>query len=290
MIRIGIFGTDSSHSFGFARFFNVKGEKQHIPGAKVVAMFGVDATRNKEAAERGNVPTLVERPEDMLGMIDAAVIVFRRGSQHWNYAKMCIEAGLPTFIDKPFASSVADAEKIVALARRKRVPISSFSSGRFGGGMTAFKQSLQKIGDPRMAVLTQPGSTRDPFDGIFFYVVHGVEFMLEAFGNDVKSARGIDHDGTLVASVTYKNGLIVSLHEIGVGWPPFTAAAYGDKGVALFEADKPPDGFYITAKVFLRMFQTGEMPLPYDELTISTRVLVAIEKSMKSGGREVTIQ
>lgn len=290
MIRIGVLGTDNSHSIGFSRMFNVKGEKGHIRGGRVVAVFGLDEARTKEVAEKGRISTIVKRPKDMIGMIDAAIVDFRRGSQHYRYSKPLIEAGIPTFIDKPFASSTADAKKIVRLARKHRVPITNFSTVRFGKGMADFKRGIKKIGRVGAVVISGPGSTKDPYDGIFFYAVHQVELMLEAFGHRVKSARGIDHNGTLVASVLYKNGMIVTMHEINTGWPVFRAAAYGKEGEAHYDGSKAHDGFLLGAKVFTKMFKTGKMPFRYDDLTISTRVLVAIRKSMEAGGGEVAIR
>lgn len=290
MIRIGILGTDNSHSIGFSRMFNVKGEKEHIPGGKVVAVFGLDEERTKEVAEKGEIPTIVEKPTDMIGMIDAAIVDFRRGSQHWKYSKPLIEAGIPTFIDKPFASSTADANRIVKLAKEKKVPITTFSSVRFGDGMKDFKKQLKTIGRVGTVVIHGPGSTKDPYDGIFFYAVHQVELMLEAFGDDVKSARGWDHDGTLVAAVTYKSGLLATIHEIHTGWPTARAVACGEDGEAVYDGSKSHNGFFMKAKLFMKMFKTGEMPCPYDDLTISTRVLVAIQKSMEAGGKEVPIR
>jgi predicted dehydrogenase len=289
MIRIGIFGTDNSHSIGFSQFFNVERGARRIHGAKVVAIYGLDETRNREVAQKGNVPVIVSRPEEMLGLIDAAIVDFRHGSRHWKYARLCIEAGLPTFIDKPLAASVADAEKIVALARKRRVPVTSFSTLRFGRATEQFKRDVARIGKVRAAVITQPGSARDPYDGIFFYAVHGVELMLEVFGNNVVAARGVDHDGTLVASIRYRNGLVVTLHEIAAGWCPLTATAFGEKGVAHRAQDGRDDGFFVGAQKFTRMFRTGEMPLPLRDLPLSVRVLAAIEKSMRRGGAETRV-
>ena len=238
MIRIGIFGTDNSHSIGFSRFFNVKEEKNKVPGAKVVAVYGLEEKRTAEVAEKGQIPTIVKRPQDALKMIDAAIVDFRHGSRHWKYAKMCIQAGIPTFIDKPFASSVADAKKIIALAKKKRVPITTFSTIRFGTAMEEFKKQLKGIGKVKALVITAPGSSHDPYDGIFFYAVHQVELMLEAFGNKIESVRGMDYDGMLQATVVYKNGMIATLHEINTGWPRFMATAYGENGEAVYDGAK----------------------------------------------------
>jgi predicted dehydrogenase len=289
MIRIGIFGTDNSHSIGFSRFFNVERGARRIRGAKVVAIYGLDAARNREVAQKGNVPVICGNPSDMLGLIDAAIVDFRHGSRHWKYARLCIEAGLPTFIDKPLAASVGDAEKIVALAKRHRVPIASYSTLRFGRATEKFKRDLARIGRVRAAIIAQPGSARDPYDGIFFYAVHGIEFMLEVFGNNVVAARGFERGGNLVAAIRYRDGLVVSLHEIAAGWCPFTATAFGEKGVAQREQESGDDGFFIGARKFTKMFRTGKQPMSLRDLTVSVRILAAIEKSMRCGGRELGV-
>jgi predicted dehydrogenase len=290
VVRIGILGTDNSHSIGYSQFFNNKKGKDYIPGAKVVAIYGLEDKRNKEVAEKGMVPTIVKRPTDMIGMIDAAIVDFRKGSQHLKYAAPFIKAGIPTFIDKPFASSVADAKKIVALSKKHRTPITTFSSLRFGAGIERFKKDVAKLGRVRSVVMLGPGNARDQYDGIFFYAVHQVEFMLEVFGNNVVSARGVDHDGMLVASVLYKNGLVATMHEINVGWTPFKATATGEDGHAEYDYKASEDGFVVAARTALKMFRTGKMPYSYKDMIVSTRVLGAIDKSMKSGGREVPIR
>jgi predicted dehydrogenase len=290
MIRIGVFGTDNSHSITFSRLFNVKGEKNKVSGAKVVAVYGLEEKRTAEVAEKAQIPTIVKRPQDALKMIDGAIVDFRHGSRHWKYAKMCIEAGIPTFIDKPLASSVADAKKIVALAKRKHVPITTFSTIKLGSAMDEFKKQLKGIGKVKAMVITGPGNTRDQYDGIFFYAVHQVELMLEAFGNKIKSVRGMDYDGMLVATVTYRNGMVVTLHEINTGWMPFMATAYGEKGQAVYDGAKFEDGYVVGAKAFTKMFRTGKMPYPIKQLADSVKVLAAIRKSMDNNGKEVKVK
>jgi len=290
MIRIGVLGTDNSHSITFSKLFNVPGEKYHIAGAKVVAVYGLEDARNKEVAEKAQIPTIVRRPADMLGMIDGAIVDFRHGSRHLKYARPFIEAGIPTFIDKPFAATVADAKKMVALARRKHVPITSFSTVRFGPAMLKFKKAVKDIGKVRAIIISGPGNARDQYDGIFFYAVHQVELMLEVFGNAVKSARGLDRDGLLVGEVVYKNGMVATMHEINSGWAPFAATAFGAEGTASYDATKFDNGYFVGAKAFTEMFRTGKMPYSYNDILVSTRVLAAIQKSIDTGGKDVLIR
>ena len=73
---------------------------------------------------------LVDRPEDMIDKVDGILIESVDGSVHLERARPFLEAGVPTWIDKPFACSVRDAERIIALAAKKNVPLFSSSSLR----------------------------------------------------------------------------------------------------------------------------------------------------------------
>jgi predicted dehydrogenase len=289
VIRIGILGTDNSHSEAFSRLLNVKGEKPHVPGARVVALFGLDDKINRQRAEAGNVPTIVDRPRDMLGMVDAVIVDFRHGALHYKYAKPFIEAGIPTFIDKPMSISVAHAKAMVALARKKRVPITSFSTVRLGPPVENMKKAMKKIGRVRGGIVTGPGSSKSEYAGVFFYGVHCVELMLEAFGNRVASVRAADYDGSVIATVGYRNGAVVTLNIIDGARPPFDAIAFGAKGVARYDRPGSFGGYYYGMKKLLKLIWIGKPPIPYNDLILSVRILNAIQKSIDAGGKLIRI-
>ncbi len=290
MIRIGILGTDNSHSIAFSRLVNVKGEKHHIRGARVVAIHGLDEVRNKEVAEQGQVRTIVKRPRDMLGMVDAAIVDFRHGGLHYKYAAPFIQAGIPTFIDKPFSVSVAHARKMVALARRKRVPITSLSTVRLGPPVAKLKREMKKMGRLSAGVITGPGSSRSEYAGIFFYGVHVVELMLEVFGNQVTSVRAVDYEGTVIATVAYRTGVVVTLNIIAGARPPFSAVAYGAGGMAEYDRSQDFAGYYYGMKLFLKMVDTRKAPIAYNDMILSVRILNALQRSMQDGGRLVILR
>jgi len=290
MIKIGILGTDNSHSIAFSRLFNIKEEKNHIPGARVVAIYGLDEQRNHEVAEQGHVPTIVKRPADMVDMVDAAIVDFRHGDLHYKHARPFIEAKKPTFIDKPMSIKVAHARKLVELARKKRTPISSFSTIRLGPAVEKLKEAMKDIGKVRAGIITGPGSSQSEYAGVFFYGVHCVELMLEVFGNKVKSVRGADYDGSVIATVGYKDGSVVTLNIIDKAQVPFNATVFGAKGSAPYDREKGFAGYYYGMKLFLEMVKTGKAPIPYNDLVLSVRVLDAIQRSMNAGGREVVLR
>jgi predicted dehydrogenase len=60
-----------------------------------------------------------------------------------------LEMGKPTFINRPFAGSVADAEEIVRLARTYKAPLMSASSLEFGGEIEEIQAFAREKGPVR---------------------------------------------------------------------------------------------------------------------------------------------
>src|SRR5690349_7919943 len=139
MIRIGLVDFDTSHVEAFTQRFNHLdiAETEWVDGARVVAGCPGDSQIMPERIPgyteklRGYGIELVASPQDLLGKIDAVMIESQQGSRHLERARPFLEAGLPTFVDKPFAETVAQAEAMIALAQKHNAPLLSCSALRF---------------------------------------------------------------------------------------------------------------------------------------------------------------
>ncbi|MGH7658958.1 MAG: Gfo/Idh/MocA family protein, partial [Gemmatimonadales bacterium] len=65
---------------------------------------------------------LTARVEDLLGRVDAAIVATPARS-HAELGLQAVEAGIPVLVEKPFALTAADAEKLVEAADRTGVPV-----------------------------------------------------------------------------------------------------------------------------------------------------------------------
>ena len=106
MIRVGVIGTGL---MGEVHARNV----QRCPGAQLVALADADDHRvNRLAAQLGVRPYI-----DGLAVIGAdfvdAVIVASPDSTHADYTMACLNAGKPVLCEKPLASNVEDAYRVV---------------------------------------------------------------------------------------------------------------------------------------------------------------------------------
>lgn len=110
MYRIGIIGTENPYATAFAKYYNLSdpetGKHRH-ENVRVVAVMGDEESTAAIVQDTG-VELVVNRPEEMLGKVDAVMITNRRGSVHMEYAKPFIPHKSPLFIDKPFTSDPAE--------------------------------------------------------------------------------------------------------------------------------------------------------------------------------------
>jgi predicted dehydrogenase len=90
--------------------------------AELVAVCDVSAKRREEM--RQSYPRILVTDDLDAALRGAeAVVVATSAATHADLASAAIERGLPVLVEKPFALSVADAERVAALAEARRVPV-----------------------------------------------------------------------------------------------------------------------------------------------------------------------
>ena len=283
MIRIGIVGSDNSHAQRFPELTNLPDwpAEKHVDGAQVVAIWGRDPARTQEVAQAANIPTIVSDPAEMLGMVDAAMVVFRHGGLHRQYAEPFIKAGIPTFIDKPLAVTVADAQAMVDLAEETGTPITSFSTLRYDKGFLGYLEDIKALGAIRTGIYTTHADRESEYGGLIFYAIHAVELMMAAHGPGIQEVRAHQQGPNFVATMGHKDGVLLALNGLATSHG-FILQAYGDEGHKIFQITG--SDFYIQGlKAFLDMVRTGVRPVAYAEMVESIRVANAIETSLQTG-------
>lgn len=282
MFRLGIIGSDNSHADRFSQLANLENgvDGQKIEDVKVTHIYGTDPGRTKEVAENGKIPNIVSRSEDMLGHVDGVICVWRHGSKHMAATLPFLEAGVPAFVDKPLASSVADARKVIDAAEKARVGLTSFSTLRFAKPTVEFIASLPKeIGVPVSGVSTGPADLKSEYDGIFFYGIHAVELMNATFGYGCESVSATAHGDNCVVVCTFPGGVVATLNLLGKAAYVFHVSAFGTEGYQDFLVDSST-AYYDGMQMFVETMRTGKWPFTPDQLLEPVKILAAIDRSL----------
>ena len=125
----------------------------------------------------------------MLGKVDGVMIDHRHAKYHFEPAKFFLSNGVPTFVDKPFTFTLAEGKKLVAIARRKKTPVTSFSSNPLQQNFADFKAAVAKLGEVYSLTTAGPADIESQWGGIFFYGIHQVDAIVALLGASVGTAR-----------------------------------------------------------------------------------------------------
>ena len=300
MIRLGIVDFDTSHAVEFTKRLNHVdiAQDQWVEGAKVVA--GVPGRsqlarevipKNAETLKGYGVP-LFDDPMELIGKIDAVLIEAVDGSVHRERALPFLEAGIPMFVDKPFACSSADARAIVELAARKHVPLMSSSSLRYAPEVVAAKSGKEPFGEI-VGVSTHGPAPLDPKGrnpGLFHYGIHPAEILFTLMGPGCRRVTCLSRPEGEVAIGRWEDGRIGTIRGIRKGQADYGFTVFGIKGVV----NRPVGTQYIyreLLKQVVKMFETKEPPIDLHETLEIVAFIEAAKRSADANGapQEVAI-
>ena len=285
MFKLGIIGSDNTHADAFAKMLNIPNPKTGefpFPDFKVTHIFGLEKKRTDEVATNGKIETIVEKPEDMMGKVDAVMVVFRHGDLHLKYALPFIEAGIPTWIDKPFTVKMEDARTIFEAAKKHNTLVTGGSSLKYIYDVLMIKSAVEngnRIGKVRTAVINYSASLDSEYAGLFFYGPHLTELTLKAFGYDVKSVTARENNGCVTAIIQYDR------YQIVMNFYPYCmesyAILYGEKGVMIREIDIS-GSYELEFEKFAEMMRTKKLVETFDDLYAPVELLNGIMKSLET--------
>ncbi|WP_152362353.1 Gfo/Idh/MocA family oxidoreductase [Microlunatus speluncae] len=282
MKRIGFIGTENSHTDHFIRLLNK--EERH-PGYRATALVGGESERNKTLAEAGDISTIVETPEDLIGLVDAAVICTRDGARHREQAEPLLKAGLPVLMDKPFATTPADAQAVIAAAQASSTPLDSSSALRFVPEIAEFAAARESLRELRRLTVAGPADPDSEYSGLFFYGIHHVEAALEILGNpviaedqqvDVVRRGDTTTARTLIGDVEVEFVFVVPGDGFRV---PFHAYLVGTGGIEAKELTLGGDYNAPLLAKFVNVWETGQA-IDVDRLTSPVNLLSAIAAAL----------
>ena len=206
MIKIGILGSDNSHALGFSKACNFPGAdgSYYYEDVRITHLYGHDPEQTRQVAKDGNIEQIVEYPEDMLGQVDAVMIVFRDGIYHSRYAMPFIRAGIPVWVDKPLAITVEDVAKMTEAAKKSGCLLSGGSCCKLVPDIQEVKEHVTDCKKPILsAILNFPVQIDSIYSGMHFYANHLVEMMTEVFGYHVQKVWASVKGKNITAVITF---------------------------------------------------------------------------------------
>ncbi|MFC1528886.1 hypothetical protein ACFL5B_03155 [Candidatus Latescibacterota bacterium] len=234
-IRLGIVGCGPYAHQSYLSFISgAMGGRVHGTQFRITHLWGDDYHRNyagsmaakmddngfrpgaRRAKETG--AELVRRPSDMIGKVDAVMVMdFDRSA---DLAVPFLKERIPTFVNRPFAATMADGRAIVSAARETGTAL-------FTGSLVPWMVETRKL-KSQVNRETLVSFQSDALSRTYGqYVSHGLEFIYGIVGGDLGRARLTGWDGSGGYDPAILPPLLVELEYEPIGdTPPCRGTMY----------------------------------------------------------------
>jgi hypothetical protein len=282
-LKLGIIGTDTSHATAFAKALHA------APGVRIVAAYkggspDVESSRTRvdKFAEELRTTYGVEIVPDiptLLGKVDGVLLLSVDGRVHLNQARQVIAAKKPMFIDKPLASTLADAREIARAAKEAGVPWFSSSSLRFG----PFAESL-KAPDVAGAMVWGPGPTEEHHAlDLSWYGIHSVELLYAILGPGCASVAMASEKDADVITGRWKDGRLGTVRVIRP-YSEFGATVFRAKSIVQSDPKLAKVDYVPMLDRIVEFFRTGKAPVTEAETLEIFAFMDAAQRSKQANG------
>jgi predicted dehydrogenase len=235
----------------------------------------------------------VTDPAEAIANVDLVMICNRYGDDHPIPARVALQAGRPTFIDKPLANDFSDVRALVQLAAETGAPLMSCSALRYAPEVLDLNPRLPSFGTLSCAVCSGPASGDFPSPRAkhpYFYGIHPVELLHTLLGpgaEAVTTRRTPRCDSALVHYADGRQGIINLLQKSPT---LYHGVVYGEQGWTQVDIGSSPNFYVGTLEKIVTMAETGTSPLPIAAAVEVMAILTALVRSAENGGQTVWLK
>jgi predicted dehydrogenase len=160
-----------------------------MPDVELVAVVDTKPGRADEIAAKYGTRAFVDAAA-VLDMVDAVSIAVPTES-HVAVALPFIDRGVATLVEKPLASTVADADRLIDAAARRGVTLAAGHTERFNPAVAA---AMPLVSNPRFVEVHRLGTFPErslDIDVIFDLMIHDLDLLLATVGSEVVSIEAV---------------------------------------------------------------------------------------------------
>jgi Oxidoreductase family, NAD-binding Rossmann fold len=245
-----------------------------IAGARVSHVWTQDEAASRRIAAAARIERVVADPAAMLGEVDAVLLARDDAERHAELAGPFLDAGLPIYVDKPLATSVAAARELFARQAREGL-LFTCSALRYAEELRLDPAAREAIGPLRRLVAATPKDWSR-------YAIHLIEPVLALIGEPgpIASHDARTAGGETRLRVAWESGLEAELTTLGDADSPLTIEAIGERGERTLVFADVFAAFKSALERFLAVARGEASPVPEPEVL---RIVELIELGMRSG-------
>lgn len=173
-------------------------------GMTMTHAWDIDPEAAADFANAFGTVQVVEHFADMVGKVDGVIIADHDSCQYfYQLARPYLQAGIPVFLNRPFALSMPDAQRLLDLSAATGTPIMTGSTLEFAPDVEQIRQRIAGLGEIEGYAIA---------NGTSDYSTHGIHGVLLAhacFGGAVRSVAYRTRDWR------HPGGIVTIEHETG---------------------------------------------------------------------------
>jgi len=290
MLRIGIVtGAGLAHGPSFAAIINggpgapPPEMRAELADVRVTAVWDKEPAVAQKLAADYAIEGVAASPEEVADSVDAVLALDDGTMAHQRQARMFLERGMPTFVDKPLSPDPKEAAEIIALAQERRAPFMSCSAVRFARELEQARPRLQEIEPFRAANAVGVHE-------LIYYGIHPCELLQSAIGSGVVAVQNVGAEGRHIIRLYYsddRSAVLQVFEDIGY---VFHLSVYGKGGWVSFGVADHHYFYTETMRRFVAMARGGPAPIAARDTLEIIQTLWCGRKSAQEGGRVVRLE
>ena len=212
MKKVAIIGLDTSHSIALPQLMqdpatpaeNLVSELHATRCLRFETPFQGKEGLDKRQAYLESIGVKVTLDfDEAVADCDAILLEINDPAYHLEYFEKAAKLGKPIFLDKPFADSLDNTRKIMAIAKENNVRYFTASSLRFD---VDFQDLMSKGFNVMSSHVWGPVGNAPAGSSIIWYGVHAFEMLQRVMGRGAKTISGSKDANGYVFHVDYEDG------------------------------------------------------------------------------------
>jgi predicted dehydrogenase len=296
-LRLGLLGISegNGHPYSWAAIFNGYEEaamaacpfpaiprylaehrfpEEAIDGARVTHVWTQDRPASEAIAAACRIERVVSSPEEMLGEVDAVLLARDDAERHEELAGPFLDAGLPIYVDKPLATSVATARDLFS-RQTAEGQLFTCSALRYAAELRLDPAAEDEIGPIREVLASSPKRWSR-------YAVHLIEPALGLLGDTgpIATHSASVEGGAVRLRVAWESGARAELATLGAVEAPIELRVVGDRGERRLVFEDSFAAFKAALERLVAIVRGEAAPVPESEVL---RVVELVELGMAAG-------
>ena len=272
MLKLGMVDLCTSHPGSWMKII------KEMDGVEVVAVHDSGGVRPPgyaaQFAQEQEIPNVTDTIEEMVEIVDGALVHSANWDIHIEHALPFIEAGKPVFLDKPMVGNLRDLHELLRLKAKHGGLVMGGSSVRWAAEVQELAAMREEMGEIGVAWVQGRGD-------FFNYGIHTVECFQGFFGAGVLSVEHVGQKGGMdVFRADYDDGTPV-FYVLGSVANPWFISISASSGV---HARQLGSNIYpALIERIVAAFTSGEPPIPLEENLECIKVALAAKVSRREG-------